>query len=425
MAETQEIFLDLEKKDVIIERNEGDDVEFALRWDFFEGTKAVDLDAQAVMFNNTGSVVDAAYYNQLTACEGSVVHSGDNLTGAGEGDDETIRVNFDSLPASVKVIAIVVTAYSGGTFQSVESASVITRDLTPEGPKVLGDFSVGCKGQNTALILGMIFQDEATGLWRLREVGQATTGKHFQDCMEFLRPVVDSVLDPDETGERVLSMEKTFEMKKNDTALIPKNWHERITIGLGWTTPQQDLDLDASCLFLDKHFGCSDEWVCYFGKLRLPGCVHSGDNLTGEGEGDDEKIFVKLDEVPPSIHHLVFTVNIYSDNRNFSEVYNSYIRLLMGPENHELAIYKLDATLTSRGLFFAVLSRRNNDQWGFKAVGSGIDGSRARNQECLEDVRALMEGREPSTKNLMKVDFSNGATDQENKADSGSCCSIC
>mmetsp|Transcript_36984 Transcript_36984/g.47558 ORF Transcript_36984/g.47558 Transcript_36984/m.47558 type:complete len:411 (-) Transcript_36984:99-1331(-) len=405
-----------EENDLIIERIEGDDVEFALRWDFFQGMDPVDLDAQAVMFNSTGSVVDAAFYNQLTACDGSVIHSGDNRTGAGEGDDETIRVNFDALPSYIKVIAIVVTAYSGGTFLSVESANVMTRDLTSEGPKLLGDVSVGCKGKNTALILAIIFQDPATGIWRLREVGQATMGKHFQECMEFLRPVVCSVLDPNETGERVLSMEKTFEMTKSDIALIPKDLQQQLVIGLGWTTRDQNLDLDASCIMMDKNFQSSKGWICFFNKKEQPGVVHSGDNLTGQGEGDDERIFVKLDEVPTNICHLAFTVNIYSDGRNFSEVSNSYVRM-MGANDHVMAIYKLDGSITSRGLLFAVLSRRNN-QWSFKAVGGGIDGGRAYDSECLEDVRALMEGREPQTVSLIE------SPAQENTADSGGCCSI-
>jgi stress response protein SCP2 len=76
-----------------------------------------------------GSVKDVAFYNNLTAANGAVVHSGDNKTGEGEGDDESIKINVDALPVDIKVIMFVVTAYSGGTFEHLESAKAHVRDL--------------------------------------------------------------------------------------------------------------------------------------------------------------------------------------------------------------------------------------------------------------------------------------------------------
>ena len=71
------------------------EVELGLSWDFFEGMPKVDLDAAAVLFDSAGQVVDAAFYKQLSACDGAVTHSGDKRKGGRDGDDETIRVEVD------------------------------------------------------------------------------------------------------------------------------------------------------------------------------------------------------------------------------------------------------------------------------------------------------------------------------------------
>jgi len=98
-------------------RGPGDDVELGLAWDFFDGAPKTDLDAQAVMFDQMGVIKDSCYYNKMSAANGAVRHSGDNRTGEGEGDDEFIRLELDNLPAEIKIIVFVVTAYNeGGSF---------------------------------------------------------------------------------------------------------------------------------------------------------------------------------------------------------------------------------------------------------------------------------------------------------------------
>eukprot|EP00639_Heterosigma_akashiwo_P032528 CAMPEP_0194715274 /NCGR_PEP_ID=MMETSP0296-20130528/6989_1 /TAXON_ID=39354 /ORGANISM="Heterosigma akashiwo, Strain CCMP2393" /LENGTH=366 /DNA_ID=CAMNT_0039615007 /DNA_START=98 /DNA_END=1195 /DNA_ORIENTATION=- len=353
-------------------------VEFGLSWDFVDGMEPVDLDAQAVLFDQTGKVVDCAFYNQLSACNGSVIHSGDNRTGEGDGDDETVTINFESLPQHVKVIAIVVTAYAGGTFQAVETAEAELREVQEGGgaKTVVGDISIGCKGQHTALIFSLLVR--GAGGWRCLEVGGLAHGRHFQDCIGPLRDAVDSHLEPDLIGERVLSMERTFEMHKGDTATVPVAV-DRVRLGLGWETPNTDLDLDASCLMLQEDCRAQEEWVVSFKRLQLPGVKHSGDNLTGQGAGDDEEITVAFPEVPPNIHHLAFVVNIYTEGRSFAEVFDSYIRMV-GPNGHVLARYPLDGKIQSRGLFFAAFSRGGGggpEGWVFRAVGAPLRGRRA------------------------------------------------
>jgi len=378
--------------EVVLSRNTGHDIEFALRWDYIEGIDPVDLDAQAVMFDESGRVADAAFYNQLSACGGSVTHSGDNRSGHGEGDDENIKVDFDKLSPNIKAIALVVTAYSGGTFECVRTATIEIRDLASgEEPKSLGQVVVGGGGENTALLLCVIYLPLESGSdWHLKKIGGVTDGRHFQECLPAVRQVVDSFLDPEKTHCRLLNADKIFLMHKMDVAQIPAEL-DQIALGLGWTTKNQDkLDLDASCLFMGDDLNCSEEWTLYFGNKRLPGAVHGGDNQSGHGEGDDERLEFTLSKIPAHINHLALTVNIFSSNRSFSEVVDSYVRLL-GHEDRVLAVFNLDDSLSARGVCFGALSRKGPSQWEFKALGGEVRGMRGKDPECVEDVRKLLE----------------------------------
>ncbi|NKT14155.1 chemical-damaging agent resistance protein C [Rhodococcus hoagii] len=153
-----------------------------------------------------------------------------------------------------------------------------------------------------------------------------------------------------------------------------------VAVGLGWdlrTTTGQDFDLDASAIALgaDKKV-VSDQHFVFFNNLKSPdGAIeHTGDNTTGEGDGDDEIIKVDLAAVPANIDSIVFPVSIYdADNRSqsFGQVRNAYIRVVNQADNSELARYDLseDAS-TETAMVFGELYR-NGAEWKFRAVGQG------------------------------------------------------
>ncbi|NKS55506.1 chemical-damaging agent resistance protein C [Rhodococcus hoagii] len=153
-----------------------------------------------------------------------------------------------------------------------------------------------------------------------------------------------------------------------------------VAVGLGWdlrTTTGQDFDLDASAIALgaDKKV-VSDQHFVFFNNLKSPdGAIeHTGDNTTGEGDGDDEIIKVDLAAVPANIDSIVFPVSIYdADNRSqsFGQVRNAYIRVVNQADNSELARYDLseDAS-TETAMVFGELYRNGSD-WKFRAVGQG------------------------------------------------------
>ncbi|QDY76579.1 TerD family protein [Streptomyces qinzhouensis] len=153
-----------------------------------------------------------------------------------------------------------------------------------------------------------------------------------------------------------------------------------VTVGLGWdirTTTGADFDLDASALLTNTEGKVAgDGNFVFFNNLKSPdGSVeHTGDNLTGEGEGDDEQIKVNLAGVPADVDKIVFPVSIYdAENRqqSFGQVRNAFIRVVNQADNNELARYDLteDAS-TETAMVFGELYR-HGAEWKFRAIGQG------------------------------------------------------
>ncbi|GGK53811.1 TerD family protein [Nocardia camponoti] len=153
-----------------------------------------------------------------------------------------------------------------------------------------------------------------------------------------------------------------------------------VAVGLGWdvrTTTGTDFDLDASAIATgaDKKV-VSDKHFIFFNNLKSPeGAIeHLGDNLTGEGEGDDEVINVNLANTPANIESILFAVSIYdadSRGQSFGQVRNAFIRVVDQANGNELARYDLseDAS-TETAMVFGELYR-NGAEWKFRAVGQG------------------------------------------------------
>ncbi|MEJ8636387.1 MULTISPECIES: TerD family protein [Streptomyces] len=153
-----------------------------------------------------------------------------------------------------------------------------------------------------------------------------------------------------------------------------------VVVGLGWdvrSTTGTDFDLDASALLVDANGKVlTDSHFVFFNNLKSPdGSVeHTGDNLTGEGEGDDEQIKVNLAGVPAEVDKIVFPVSIHegeSRQQSFGQVRNAFIRVINQAGGAELARYDLseDAS-TETAMVFGELYR-NAAEWKFRAVGQG------------------------------------------------------
>ncbi len=158
-----------------------------------------------------------------------------------------------------------------------------------------------------------------------------------------------------------------------------------IIVGLGWDVNkydgQADFDLDASAFLLDATGKvATDSNFVYYGNLKANGVEHTGDNLTGEGEGDDEQIKVELKAVPADVDKIAFTVTIYeAENRkqSFGQVSNAFIRIVDANTNEELIRYDLGEDYSIETAIVVAELYRNNGEWKVNAIGSGFAGGLA------------------------------------------------
>lgn len=166
-------------------------------------------------------------------------------------------------------------------------------------------------------------------------------------------------------------------LSKNDPNL------KNVLIGLGWearTSDGGDFDLDAS-VFLCSESGKvqSDDHLVFYGSLKSPcGSVeHTGDNLTGDGDGDDESIKVALNNIPQNISRLVVVVTIHNATerkQNFGMVHDAFVRLVNSDTQQEILRFDLSEDYsTETAMIFGELYRRG-EEWKFRAVGQGYAG---------------------------------------------------
>jgi tellurium resistance protein TerZ len=161
-------------------------VRMGLGWDavkkrglFGSRARAIDLDASALLFGADGALLDQVWFQQLTSKDGSVQHTGDNLTGAGEGDDESIRVHLDGVPAAVTSIVFTVNSFTGQDFSQIENAFCRLVDETTETEVARYDLSGS--GRHTAQIMSKVSRT-ADG-WAMTAIGATASGRTFHDLL--------------------------------------------------------------------------------------------------------------------------------------------------------------------------------------------------------------------------------------------------
>ena len=161
----------------------------------------------------------------------------------------------------------------------------------------------------------------------------------------------------------------------------------KLMIGLGWDTNRYDggadFDLDAAAFLVGGNGKvASDGDFVFYGNLKHAsgGVVHTGDNLTGEGDGDDEVIKVDLSLVPASVEKIAFTVTIYDADvrkQNFGQVDNAYIHIMDDVSHTELVRFDLGEDFSIETAVVVGELYRHNGEWKFNAIGSGFQGGLA------------------------------------------------
>jgi tellurium resistance protein TerD len=165
----------------------------------------------------------------------------------------------------------------------------------------------------------------------------------------------------------------------------------KLVVGLGWDpavitkkglfgTKKQsvDIDCDASAILLNENGKLvkKENLICFYNKTSpCNSVVHSGDNLTGEGDGDDEQIFVELAKVPADVHKILMAVNIYDCEKrkqDFGMIQSAYIRVVNATNSEELVRFSLTDSYAGMTALVVAEIYRHGGEWKFNAIGEGM-----------------------------------------------------
>ncbi|MFE8951779.1 TerD family protein [Streptomyces althioticus] len=369
----------------------------------------VRLDVSGLLLTADGKVRsddDFIFYNQPTG-PGVTYRSG------GGSAPDAITVDTAAVPPGIEKIVVTASPDAAGqTFQGIEPTATV-RDA--DTGAVLATFTPPQLGAETALVVVEIYL--RNGAWKVRAVGQGYAnglagiatdfGVSVEEPAAPAQPVAPQAAPPAPPaaapqappapaapaappappaaapGAGKINLDKgRVSLQKNQAVSLMKGGRpllSQVKMGLGWEPAYRgkDIDLDASVIAFGPQRNHIDS--CYFGKLQIIGGAiqHSGDNLTGEGAGDDEVITVDLGRLPMEVSGLVFTVNSFSGQK-FTEVAKAYCRLLDASTGEELVRFDLTSAEPQTGVMMAKLIRQYSGEWEMTAIGEFVKGRTVR-----------------------------------------------
>ena len=151
---------------------------------FGGSTQAIDLDASCVMFDDANRPLDVVWFRQLKSRDGSIVHTGDNRTGAGDGDDEQIIVDLARIPPGVKSLVFTVNSFTGQDFAQVENA--YCRMVNAADQKEVARYNLSVQGSHTAQIMVKLYRHG--GEWKMHAIGENGRGRTFDELLPQILP---------------------------------------------------------------------------------------------------------------------------------------------------------------------------------------------------------------------------------------------
>jgi tellurium resistance protein TerZ len=170
-------------------------VRMGLGWDamrkkglFGSRAQSIDLDASALLFDAAGALVDQVWFQQLRSQDGSVQHTGDNRTGAGDGDDESIKVDLSRVPPTVATLVFTVNSFTGQDFSQIENA--FCRLIDESNETEIARYDLTGTGPHTAQIMAKVARDGPG--WSMTALGNAASGRTFHDLL----PAIAGFLQP-------------------------------------------------------------------------------------------------------------------------------------------------------------------------------------------------------------------------------------
>lgn len=362
-------------------------------------TAPVRLDVSGLLLTADGKVRsddDFIFYNQPTG-PGVTYRSG------GGTSPDAITVDTAAVPPGIEKIVVTASPDAAGqTFQGIEPTATLRN---ADDGAVLATFTPPQLGSETALVIVEVYL--RNGAWKARAVGQgyanglAGIATDFGVSVEepapaappapalqapaapvaaappMAPPAPAAPPAPPAPPSGKINLDKgRVSLQKNQTVSLVKGGRpllSQVKMGLGWEPAYRgkDIDLDASVIAYGPQRNHIDS--CYFGKLSIVGGAikHSGDNLTGEGGGDDEVIVVDLGRLPQEVTGLVFTVNSFSGQK-FTEVAKAYCRLVDAASGEELVRFDLTGAEAQTGVMMAKLIRQFSGEWEMTAMGDFV-----------------------------------------------------
>ena len=151
---------------------------------FGGGSAEIDLDASCLLFDENKQVLDSVWFRQLRSRDGSITHTGDNRTGDGDGDDEQIIVNLNSVPANIKSLVFTVNSFTGQDFSQV--ANAFCRIVDKSSGKEIARYDLSVQGRHSAQIMAKLYRHN--GEWKMHAIGENGTGRTFQDLLPQILP---------------------------------------------------------------------------------------------------------------------------------------------------------------------------------------------------------------------------------------------
>ena len=146
---------------------------------FGGGGGEIDLDASCLLFDSNRQVLDAVWFRQLRSNDGSIIHTGDNRTGAGDGDDEQIIVDLSSIPGHVVSLVFTVNSFTGDTFDKIENAFCRLVDTT--NSQEMARYDLTGAGSHTGQVMAKV--SRSGGGWEMKAIGEKTFGRTFHDIL--------------------------------------------------------------------------------------------------------------------------------------------------------------------------------------------------------------------------------------------------
>ncbi|MEU9622077.1 TerD family protein [Streptomyces sp. NPDC048155] len=365
----------------------------------------VRLDVSGLLLTADGKVRsddDFIFYNQ-PAGPGVTYRSGGGTA------PDAIVVDTSAVPPGIEKIVVTASPDAAGqTFQGIEPTATVRN---ADDSSVLATFTPPRLGAETALVVIEVYL--RNGAWKARAVGQGYANGLAGIATDFgvsveeepaaapaAAPAPAPVAPPMPTAPPVdpriaappapaappaaapaasgkVNLDKgRVSLQKNQTVSLVKGGRpllSQVKMGLGWEPAfrGKDIDLDASVIAYGPNRNHLDS--CYFGKLSiLNGAIkHSGDNLTGEGAGDDEVIVVDLGRIPAEATGLVFTVNSFTGQK-FTEVAKAYCRLIDAATGEELVRFDLTGAEPQTGVMMAKLIKQFSGEWEMTAMGNFV-----------------------------------------------------